>query len=295
MHPSASAQFYPEMLLLEASAGPINWLYFDTHKPNPLATTGLGSMLDAGGKLTAYGLALPWRKKSGAYATEAEIAAEYSRLAALGISSKGGYAYKSHAALFLDDEVVQWDFGRKRDSMEANVAGFLPGWESLRADAQLAAMSMVWNVGENMFNPGSRAYWPTLSAALKAEDYVRASDTCLINAKTSERNRRNRRLFLHAARAVIMGEAPDRLFGPRIKVSASHIVNGNPAKPGSHAFFAQAIMRASGHYTLKLDGLFGPRSHESWKAATGEDRPTKAGLDKLVEATRWTLGAEAGA
>lgn len=286
MRTQAQAQFYPEMKLLE---GYLSWLYFDTHKP-PLATTGIGDMIDAGGKLSTYGRTLPWRKKSGAYASEAEADAEYARLSALGISAKGGYAYRQYASLFLDEPVIEWMFGAKRDAMESDVRRFLPGWDDLRADAQLAAMSMVWNVGQNMFNPKSGAYWPNLSAALKAGDYVRAADNCLVNGKTSERNRRNRKMFLQAARAEIFSADPDELFGSAVSISAANVVNKNPAKPGSHAFWTQAVMRVTGHYTLKLDGLFGPKSLAAFKAATGSATVTRAALQKLADDTEWTLG-----
>ena len=149
---------------------------------------------------------------------------------------------------------------------------------------------MVWNVGQNMFNPKSGAYWPNLSAALKAGDYVRAADNCLVNGKTSERNRRNRKMFLQAARAEIFSADPDELFGSAVSISAANVVNKNPAKPGSHAFWTQAVMRVTGHYTLKLDGLFGPKSLAAFKAATGSATVTRAALQKLADDTEWTLG-----
>ena len=287
MRASAAAQFFEDMKVLE---GVLNHLYFDTKN---LATTGTGNMIDTGTKLTTYGLVLPWRKKDGSYATESEAAAEYSRLKALGIASKGGYAYKKYASLFLDDSVIEWMFEAKRDDMESDVRGFIAGWDDLRADAQAAAMSMVWNVGQNMFNPSSKSYWPNLSAALKAKDYIKASDNCAVNGTTSERNRRNRKMFFQAARAELFGSDPDICFGTTLKISAANIPNGNPVKPGSHAFFTQCLLRAAGTYTSKVDGLFGNISLTAWTKVTGETAINLKGLQKLVELTKYTVGAEA--
>jgi hypothetical protein len=42
MRATATKAFYPEMILLEASLGPINWIYADSKQ---LPTTGIGSLL----------------------------------------------------------------------------------------------------------------------------------------------------------------------------------------------------------------------------------------------------------
>jgi hypothetical protein len=54
--------------------------------------------------------------------------------------------------LFLAQSDVQIDFDDRAAGKESAVAAFIPNWPTLPADAQLAAMSMAWNVGENMFN-----------------------------------------------------------------------------------------------------------------------------------------------
>jgi hypothetical protein len=286
MRPSARAQLYADSVELE---GNLNHLYFDTVN---LATTGIGCMIDAGAQLTDLGRRLPWRTKTSEYASEADADAEYARLKALGIQAQGGRAYAAHAALFLDDTVIDWLFWREVMAMEKAIAGYLPNWSALRADAQLAAILMAYNVGPNMFNPAAKAYWPNLTAALRDQDYVKASDNCMVNAAPSERNRRDRKMFLQAARAELFGADPDQIFGRTVRISAGAVVNGNPTKPGSHAWWAQAVMHVTGHYTLQLDGLFGDRSLAAFKAATGSAAVTRPALQKLADATKSTLGIE---
>jgi hypothetical protein len=291
MRAAAAAAFYPEMLILEAARGPINWIYADSKL---LPTTGIGSLLGSTTGLNAAGLALPWRTKAGDYASEAQVAGEWKQLRGRGVIGDG-YAYEQYATLFLDQTVVVWDFQRRAASMEAGVAGFLPDWHSLRADAQLATMSLVWNVGENVLNPTSPAYWQSLTTPLKAADYVGASDHCLVNGRTSERNRRNRKMFLQSARAELFAADPERLFGAAVRPSAHLIAGSDPNVPGSHAWWAQVLLREAKTYGGPLDGLFGPMSLAAWKAATGEKAPTLAGLTKLCDASKATLGIEASA
>ena len=58
MRTQAQAMFYPEMLLLEASRGPINWIYADSKK---LPTTGIGNLLGSTSALGRDALEMPWR------------------------------------------------------------------------------------------------------------------------------------------------------------------------------------------------------------------------------------------
>lgn len=291
MRDSAAAAFYPECLILEASRGPINWMYPDS---KDLPTTGIGSLLGTKAALNDAALDMPWRWLNRHWATRAQKQAEWERLRDANIKGDG-YAYEKSALLFLDQADVQIDFNDRAGVKEKALKRFLPNWSNLRADAQLAAMSMAWNAGEHIFDPESPKYWQSLTVPLKAGDYVGASDHCLINGETSERNRRDRRYFLQAARGKVLGTDPDTLAGAVVKVSAASIINGNPTKPGSHAFWAQVLLREAGTYKSALDGLFGPVSLAAWKKATGEATPAKAGLLKLCDQSRWTLGIEGGA
>lgn len=291
MRTSAAAAFYPEMLIFEAARGPINWMYPDSLK---LPTTGIGSLLGTQSGLNNAALDMPWRWKNRHWASRGEKQAEWVRLRDLGIRGDG-YVYESHALLFLDQTDVQIDFGDRTLAKEKAVAGFLPGFGTLRADAQLAVMSIAWNTGEHVFDPTSPKYWQSLTVPLKAGDYVGASDHCLVDGVTSERNRRNRKMFLQCARADLFKADPEHLFGAAVKPSAHMIAGSDPSVPGSHAWWAQVLLREATTYTGPLDGLFGPMSLAAWKAATGEKTPTLAGLTKLCDASKAKLGIEAGA
>lgn len=300
MRTSAQSQVYPRLLSLEAARGPINWMYFDYRKDKPeqsLLTWGLGSMHDNQTRTgpDAYALSLPWRYQDGSYANESKIQDEYDRLKALGIQSRGGYAYKDEARLFLDQDVVQWDFDRNLAGKIASIRRLVPGFDDWPADAQVALALLVWNTGAGVLDPKSSAYWESLTVPLRTGDFVGAADHCMINKTTSERNRWDRKMFLQAAKCVRFGADPEIFFGTSVKVSASMIVNGNPTKPGSHAFWGQVLLRAIGEYKSALDGLFGPVSLAAWKRATGETTPTLAGLTKLCSQTRSILELEAGA
>lgn len=255
MHPAVAEAFYPEMERLE---GNLRHLYLDTLG---LPTTGVGQLLGGRDGLSAFGLALPWRRANGEYATEAQVAGEFARLKALGIEQQGGRAYEQHATLWLDAAVVMWLFARTTKTMESTVAGYFPSWNTMHADAQLAVMSMAWNMGPH-FPPG----WPTLTSALRRQDYVTASDNCEINARPGDRNRRNRTLFLQAARAKQFGGPPERLYGPEVTLDASVVASADPGRVNAHAWWVQAMLRILGHYTAGLDGLYGPMSKAAFAA-----------------------------
>lgn len=268
MRSAAAAAFYPEMLQLEASLGPINWIYPDSRL---LPTTGIGSLLGSTKALNAAGLALPWRFPSGEYATEAQIANEWDHLRSLGVIGSG-YAYQDHASLFLDQDVVQWDFDHRAKSLEAAVSGYLPNWAQMFADAQLAAMSMAWNVGQHMFDPTDPDnYWPSLTAQLKAQDYLAAAENCRINGKPSARNRRNRILFTQAARAKQFKADPETLYGPDATISAAALAATRPTETNATGWWVQRMLGLLGFYKGPLDALFGPMSKAAL-AAYGKSR-----------------------
>lgn len=293
MHAAAAAAFPDEMGELE---GKLRHLYFDTHKDDdgnsrPLATTGIGVMVDTGSKLTQLGLTLPWRTAGGDYTTELQADAEYHRLKELGIESQGGAAYGKHATLWLDEPVVDWLLQTKAGTMERYVAGWVPGWAALRASSQLATMSAVWNVGENMLNPKSARYWPNFAAALKAEDYVTAADHCLIGGTKnllpvapSRRNRRNRILHLQAARDKLRNMPPTLLRLPTITLSLANL-NAAAAKPDafdSTAWWVQNMLRITGVYRSALDGKWGPVSRNALGAHTVANLVKLAGASGLM-------------
>jgi hypothetical protein len=257
MRASAADRFYDEMVLLE---GWTNWLYFDTHNP-PLATTGVGNMIDTGDGLSGFGLSLPWRTKSGNYVRESTVAAEYERLKGLGISAAGGYAYKDSATLFLDQNVVRWMFDRTAASMEKKVSTYFPEWENWTADAQMAVMSGAWNMG-----PAFPESWPNLARLLNLGNWYEAAYAFMINDAPSDRNRRNRVYLLQASLSDYANRDPELFWGwAAVDLSKLIWAIKNPSSVGFNAWWTQAMLRQLAFYTGPLDGKFGPISQAAYR------------------------------
>jgi len=255
MRASVSAVWYTSIKSYE---GYTNWLYFDTHNP-PLATTGVGNMIDAGGKLNDFGLALPWQFKDGTYATEKQISAEYTRLKALGINKQGGYAYKDYAELFLDEDVVKWMVALKTDEFFNILEKFFTEIEMWPADAQLAIMNMAWWMGPNFVNS-----WPNFSAACKAQDWIRASENCT-TVNPSARNPHNVKRFLNAAKVRFGGLDPEVLYDQfdapgLVSISANKVATAKASVYNQDAEYVQRMLAELGFYSVKIDGLFGNMS-----------------------------------
>lgn len=247
---------------IKSYEGYTNWLYFDTHNP-PLATTGVGNMIDGGNKLTGFGLSLPWRFVDGTYALESQVTDEYIRLRALGIQNQGGMAYRSYAKLFLDESVVKWMVNLKTLEFWNILKKFFTDIEIWPADAQLAIMNMAWWMG-----PGFYQSWPNFSAACKAQDWIRASQNCT-TVNSSRRNPDNVRRFLNAAKVKFMEGDPEKLWDLENAPGVTSISAGKIAAAKSNVYLVDAeivqrMLSILGFYTVKIDGLFGPMSRTAF-------------------------------
>ncbi len=271
MHHCVAAAFYEEAKKYE---GETSWLYFDTHHP-PLATTGIGNMIDAGSKLTKYGRDLPWRFSDGTPATRAQIGHEYSRLKALGWSKRGGYAYKAEADLFLEPSQLAVMASEKLNDMAKTLtAQFRRSWRDWPADAQLALLNMAWNMGPNFL-----AGWPNLFSSLKQLDFVAASKNCEIGGVKTRRNTADKRLFLNAAKVRFAGLDVARLWNEEVpqhplpgrrtlvKMAAAKAAWApeHPTSVGTNAWYVQRMLTLTGHYVGPLDGKFGHDSQRAFK------------------------------
>lgn len=126
--------------LNQGHEGRCYWMYEDI---KGFMTTGVGNLLPL-----SLAVQLPWKRKDGSIASETEIRAEFHRLKALKGELNGGFWYKQHATLFLNDEDVDGLVERKLRSMEAYVHLRLPSFSSWPLDSQCGLMSMCWAMGE---------------------------------------------------------------------------------------------------------------------------------------------------
>jgi len=171
-----------------------------------LVTIGIGNLVDP----IEHALTLPLVRPDGVPATRNEIAAEWRRIKAHpDLKTWGHRPAERMTSLRLTDEGIRSVVFAKMDQMVCELVKRFPGWHAWPADAQLATISMSWACG-----PWFR--FTTLAEALKAEDWVKASQSCHINEKGNPgivpRNHANKLLYLNAARVVETGRDPEVLL-----------------------------------------------------------------------------------
>ena len=259
MRTGAEGPFYRETEELE---GNIEHMYCDSLG---FVTVGFGHKIESDGELDKTGARLPFRfYGSNFWASEAEILQEFER-----IKQKGGdyKAARTVARLYLSGLDRAEDFSLVLGVMEEALPKWLPDWDAMPGEAQIAVMSMAWNLGTNFLNPSVPAYWPNLHKQLKAHDYFGAAGNCLINGRESARNRYNRVHFLNAQRLVNLKLNLGELPGNKLLVSASRVVAAakSPSKADQDAWNIQAALQPQGFYTSVLDGKFGTMSQTAWK------------------------------
>lgn len=116
------------------------WMYEDILG---YMTTGVGNLLPV-----SLAVQLPWKRKDGTRASEPEIREEYRRLKALDGEKNGGFWYRQHASLFLNDRDVDGLVERKLRTMEAYCHMRLVSLKEWPLDAQCGLLSMCWAMGE---------------------------------------------------------------------------------------------------------------------------------------------------
>lgn len=191
--------------------GVCGWLYLDV---KGLVTTAIGNLVDPIGAA----LHLPFRRSDGTLANHAEIAAEWERVKARqDLRLRGGMIFKSITALRLDNDGIVQVVNAKLDEMDRQLAKRFPSYEDWPCDSQLATISVSWACG-------AAFRFPLLEAALRDQDFIRASNECTIstlgNPGVKPRNEHNRLLYRNAATVVasgLLGPGLDRdaLYWPR--------------------------------------------------------------------------------
>lgn len=208
--------------LNENKEGRCYWMYEDV---KGYMTTGVGNLLPL-----VLALQLPWKHKDGRLATKLEITAEYDRLKALPGEDDGGFWYKQHATLFLNDEDVDGLVERKLRSIEDFCSRKLRQWEEWPADAQVGVLSMCWAMGQGRVFDGQS--YPKFLAHAKNMNFAEyklkngvytLSSGCAYECGISEkgnpgvapRNRMNKVLFQNAAEVLKRGLCKSELQYPK--------------------------------------------------------------------------------
>jgi hypothetical protein len=174
-----------------------------------LVTTGVGNLVDARtGSPPASFLALPWRRPGGALASSEEKAAAWRTVhARQDLAKAGGAAFASLTTIRLDRDAIEVMVRQRLLENDALLRRRFPAFDSWPADAQFAAHSMAWAMGEHRLDE-----FPHFCAAARAAppDWKTMAKQCRMQPDRGvvhTRNDRNAALFLAAATA----QDPDRL------------------------------------------------------------------------------------
>jgi hypothetical protein len=185
-----------------------------------LVSIGVGILCDP--IQLGLGLNLPMVHPDGTPATRNDIAAEWTKIKALGSGTylegnpaaiNGHLFAKRHTRLRLTSEGLRSSLAGKLHQNDLILRQRFPDFETWCADAQLAIHSLAWGCG-----PAFR--FPKLEAALKALDFTTASGEVRMVANGVElnglkpRNRANKILLLNAAYVHGAHLDPDALFYP---------------------------------------------------------------------------------
>lgn len=206
-----------------------------------LVTTGMGNLIDGSKEMTsgwsgdptnpAPALGLPWLRKDGTAATQAEILTEWHRVKAVG-GDKALQYWPSTAMLHLsDDAVASLVYSKLAEFATALAAR--PSFSELKtwpADAQLGLLSMAWAMGAGFNFPNFEAACSQRAFGRYLPDGVSIDpSTAAGQCKMSEignpglvpRNKANAYLFLAAGCIELGNLDPEILIGYRIPATAN--------------------------------------------------------------------------
>lgn len=249
--------------------GVCRWMYLDILG---LVTTAIGNLIDTPDSAAA----LPWRRPDGSLATRNEKINEWNAVKSLkGKTSPGGMkytdmgggAFANFTSLRLTDEDARRVVENKLAENEVTLKRIFPEFDQWPADAQLAGHSMAWACGANL----DRVF-PRLTAALRARDWLLASNTCHINTDGPDkvpgtrddnrgvipRNKANKIMFRNAFKVDASGmtEAaldPEELYWPQ------ELYPG-PLDLSDPEDLQKALMKL-GYYQGNIDGMIGPKTN----------------------------------
>jgi GH24 family phage-related lysozyme (muramidase) len=227
-------------------------------------TVGMGRLIDTEAGITTEALRYPFKNRAGGWVSEAVIAAEFAKIKA---APKGAPAAAKIVTLFLDQADRDTILFRTLDAFERVIASIFGEWETWPADAQLALLSMAWNVG-----PAFDTEWPTLTENLRQQNWLYAAENAIPRDQDGEfvkaaRWTQNRELWTNAAAIAPLKRDPTRLWlGQRMVLSSMEWAVANPNSVGACAWYAQRQLQILGHYKSTLDGKFGKVSRAAYSA-----------------------------
>lgn len=188
-----------------------------------LVSIGVGILADP----IRLAMNLPMVHPDGTPATANDIAAEWSKVKALGSgtyqqgnpAAKHGHNYaRPFTRLRMTEQGLRDSLLGKLHQNDLQLRKRFPAFEEWPADAQLALHSWAWGVG-------AAAPYPKMTAALLQKDFREASAQVTIKANVDgqmvelyglkPRNAANRALLLNAAYVQELGLDPDKLWWPR--------------------------------------------------------------------------------
>jgi hypothetical protein len=195
--------------------GKVNWMYLDIEG---YITTGVGNLIDS-----PYAASrLPWKHSDGSLASYGEVASEWvsldnHRTQPKGTEQQGSVAMSGGASgamqalttLRLSNQDVQDLFLSEMQSYEATIKSYFPGYDGWPADAQMFALAFGWAMGPNFATK-----WPSLTAHLRAGDFVAAEGESHSSSLRPARQAAHTKLLLNSAGVVSSGADPDRLYYP---------------------------------------------------------------------------------
>lgn len=191
-----------------------------------LMTTGVGNLLPL-----SLAVTLPWRvgSQTGPLATRPQIEAEYKRLQALTLEKRGGFAYRPHATLFLDEQALDDLVWRKLQGVYHLLKLRVPDLDDWPLDAEVGLTSMAWAMGAGRIFDGT---FPKFVAHIKAKNFAEytlkdgvytltggAAKECKMvdhdNPGVKPRNAMNKILFQNAAEVLRRSLDKNTLYYPK--------------------------------------------------------------------------------
>jgi hypothetical protein len=215
------------------------WMYQDV---KGLITTGIGNLIDASQYLPSHpetpASMLPWKHPDGTPATPAEIAAEWlafkaqPEMAHYPASSK---KVQNATTLRLTMTDVLDLVDRALLANEDTLKKVFGDWDRWPADAQMAALSMTWAVGANVFaefgnckNSLLKGHFHEVTIRATSSDGKEQASECDIsthnNAGIVPRNAQNRLCFNNAQIVVDAGLDPEVLYWPKSASDSSILI-----------------------------------------------------------------------
>ena len=203
------------------------WMYQDVKH---LITVGIGNLIDASPKVPGYGpaLSLPWKHPDGTLATQAEIIAEWEAFKAqpnMAEYPASSLIVKNATTLRLTQADVLALVKSRMLENEAWLKKVFPDWDNWPADAQIAALSMTWAVGADVFAEFGNCKNSLLAGRFHevtirpiGADGKEQSCECDISTKGNggivPRNAANRLCFNNAQIVIDEKMDPETLFWP---------------------------------------------------------------------------------